>query len=118
MKRALHLGGTLAMALAFATAKVNAQATPPSPAVNARSVVDLRTSTGVALVDGQWRYADATVAQVPFRLPGADRKPSGSSDVTLVLQPAAMAPGFNDSNWQIIPPEGLEDRRGAGKVSF
>jgi gluconolactonase len=105
-------------AFALVPAAVFAQATPPTPAVNPESVVDLRTSAGVALVRGQWRYSDATVANAPFRLAGADRKPSGPPDTTYRLQPAAMEPAFDDSSWQAIEPESLEDRRGPGKVSF
>jgi gluconolactonase len=95
-----------------------AQTTPPVPAVNAESVVDLRTAAGVSLVQGQWRYTDAQIASVPFRVAGPDRKPSGPADIAHQLQPAALAENFDDSQWQAIAPESLEDRRGTGKVSF
>ena len=95
-----------------------ADATPPTPAVDPESVVDLRTSAGTALVSGMWRYSDAQPVQVPFHDAGPDRTPSGPPDVTHALTPAAMTAGFDDSSWQTIAPETLEDRRGGGKVSF
>jgi gluconolactonase len=118
MKRIVKfiVGGMLSLAAGASIAF--AQATPPTPAVNAESVVDLRTAAGVLLVRGQWRYTDAQIASVPFRLAGPDRKPTGAVDVAHALQPDALAANFDDSHWAAIAPESLEDRRGTGKVSF
>jgi gluconolactonase len=116
--RGLHIAGMIAIAIAIAPAIAFAQATPPTPAVNPDSVVDLRTTAGTALVDGQWRYSDARVEPASFRLAGADRKPSGPPDETGAIAPAALAANFDDRVWKPIVPESLEDRRGGGKVSF
>jgi len=118
MRRVLALVGAFVMALAIARGIARAQATPPTPAVNPDSVVDLRTTSGAGLVEGQWRFSDASLRNVPFRLAGADRKPTGPADVTHELWPAATAPDFDDRSWRAITPESLEDRRGPGKVSF
>ncbi|HMD03260.1 MAG TPA: SMP-30/gluconolactonase/LRE family protein, partial [Candidatus Baltobacteraceae bacterium] len=118
MKAFVQFAGAAALAVALLPAAASAQATPSTPAVNPDSVVDLRTSAGIALVGGQWRYSDARVESAPFHLAGPDRKPSGPADVTNALQPAAMTPDFDDSTWEKISPESLEDRRGPGKVSF
>ena len=95
-----------------------AQATPPTPAVDPQSVVDLRTTAGISEVDGQWRYSDARVEGVPFKLASPDHRPSGPPDSTYELRPAALTAATDDTTWQAIRPESLEDRRGPGKVSF
>jgi gluconolactonase len=118
VKAFAHVAGAVALAIALLPAVAAAEARPSTPAVNPDSVVDLRTSAGIALVDGQWRYSDARVVSTPFHLAGLDRKPSGPDDVTSALQPAAITSDFDDSNWEKISPESLEDRRGPGKVSF
>jgi gluconolactonase len=118
IERVLQLASALALVIAVLPSAARAQATPSTPAVNPDSVVDLRTGAGLALIDGQWRYSDASVADVPFRSAGPDRKPSGPVDTTYAVQPAAATPGFDDSTWEKIAPETLEERRGPGKVSF
>jgi gluconolactonase len=118
MKTFAQFAGAAALAVALVPLAASAQATPTTPAVNPDSVVDLRTSQGIALVQGQWRYSDANLRMTPFRVAGIDRKPSGPLDSTNALQPAANAADFDDSNWEQISPESLEDRRGPGKVSF
>lgn len=84
-----------------------AEATPPTPAVNPEAVVDLRTSAGVNLIDGQWQYSDAHIEKAAFR--GAD---AGA------LRPSAAEASADDPPWQKITAESLEDRRGPGRISF
>lgn len=116
MKRLIHL--LAAGALAVVPALALAQATPPTPAVNPESVVDLRTTKGVNLLRGQWRYSDANIHDVAFREAGPDRKPSGKPNLTHILHPFAIDPNFDDSSWTAVAPESLEARRGSGRVSF
>jgi gluconolactonase len=82
------------------------------------AVVDLGSAESLALVNGSWRYADATVSDVAGREVGQDLKPSGRPNRTLDYTPKAQAADFDDSKWPIIAPETLEQRRGHGKLSF
>jgi gluconolactonase len=82
------------------------------------AVVDLRTKEGLALVKGQWRYADASVIDVPFNAPGRDLGPSGAPVMTRDLSVQAGAADFDDSRWQAIDGPALEARRTNGKLSF
>jgi gluconolactonase len=88
-----------------------------SPPV-ADAVVDLRTREGAALVQGQWRFAEAQVIEVDHRAPGVDRKPTGAPIRTHDISPRAGAIDFDDRAWAIVPADSLEDRRSTGKLSF
>lgn len=98
-----------------------AQETADVPAVRPAAVVDLRTPEGVRLVGGEWRYRDARVVEVEGKGVGADLRATGSPIRTLDLVPHAGARDFDDSGWTVIRPdglEGLEGRRGTGRLSF
>jgi gluconolactonase len=82
------------------------------------AVIDLATSEGAALVQGQWRYAGTRIVEADFRAPGADLRPSGAPIKTYDYTPHAGAAEFDDSAWEIIAPRTLEDRRGTGRLSF
>ena len=82
------------------------------------ATVDLRTTDGATLVKGHWRYGDAKLAEVDFRAPGADLKPSGPQLKTLDQAVRAGAIDFDDSSWQAIDPASLEARRSTGKFAF
>jgi gluconolactonase len=82
------------------------------------AVVDLRTSAGVELVHGEWRYSDARLIDVQSRAPGADLRPSGEPVTALDIAPHAGGIDFNDSTWQRIAPASLESRRTSGRLSF
>ena len=82
------------------------------------AVIDLATREGVALVQGQWRYADARIVETDFRAPGPDLRPSGAPIKTHDYAPHAGAADFDDSAWDAIAPESLEARRGTGRLSF
>jgi gluconolactonase len=107
-----------ALVIGIAPNAALAQATPATPAVNPAAVIDLRTTAGVASVNGQWRYSDARIESAPFRSAGADKRASGPPNATYVLAPAAVTSDVDDATWEAIAPESLEDRRGTGKVSF
>ena len=81
------------------------------------AVVDLRTPAGVARVNAQWRYCDTTIQQIEHRSVGADLKASGPKNRTFDFSPDARASDFDDLNWEVIPADSLEKRRGNGRLS-
>src|SRR6266478_3405319 len=87
-------------------------------AILADAVVDLRTSEGVGLVNGQWRYSDTTIQVIEHRDVGPDLKASGPKNHTFDFTPDARAADFDDRKWEVIPPTSLEQRRGQGRLSF
>lgn len=105
-------------ALALPVVKVIAQVTSDVPARNPIAVINLATSAGTQMIKGQWRYSDARIVQVGFNSPGADRKASGPPNQTYDIMPRAGGANFNDSNWEIIAPETLDQRRCTGKLCF
>ena len=82
------------------------------------AIVDLRTSEGVRLVRGQWRYSDARITEVAFNAPGVDLKPSGARVRTNDIEPKAGAQNFDDSEWEAVDPLSLDARRTNGKLGF
>ena len=84
----------------------------------ADAIVDLRTRAGVDLVRGQWRYGDARIVEVDFRAVGTDLTPSGPPVRTHDYEPHAGVAGFDDRAWPVVEPEGLEARRGSGRLSL
>ncbi|HYC56233.1 MAG TPA: SMP-30/gluconolactonase/LRE family protein [Candidatus Binatia bacterium] len=82
------------------------------------AVVDLATAEGLALVQGQWRHADADIVAVEHRSAGADLRASGAPRRTHDITPRAAGAGFDDSGWPVIEPATLEKRRGNGRLSF
>jgi gluconolactonase len=112
----LFLTGVLALSALTATA--HAQVTSDTPGIRPDAIVDLASDEGVALVRGQWRYADAKIVEVEHRGPGADLRPSGPPNRTYDIAPHAGASDFDDSTWLAIDPRGLEARRSTGRLSF
>ncbi len=96
-----------------------AQITTDAP-VNGRpaAIVDLRTDDGVALVNGEWRFAPVTVVPAENRDPGPDLRPTGAPNRTLDISPHAGEAGFDDSGWEVVRGSELERRRTNGKLSF
>jgi gluconolactonase len=82
------------------------------------AVIDLQTAEGVALARGEWRYQDATVAEIDFVDVGEDLGPSGPPNRTYDVLPHAQAPDFDDSGWRVLDPPDTMRRLGAGRVSF
>lgn len=105
-------------ALVCQSVKATAQVTSDAPAGNPIAVINLATSAGTQLIKGQWRYSDAKLVQVGFNHPGADRKASGPPNKTYDITPRAGAVNFDDSTWDAIAPDTLDQRRGTGKLSF
>ena len=122
MSRAAFAPLTAAAALtvvALAAPRASAaQATVDLPVVLPAAVIDLRTAEGAALVAAQWRYSDARIIEVDHHAPGPDLRPSGPPNRTNDITPHAGAANFDDTAWETIAPEGLEARRGNGRLAF
>lgn len=95
-----------------------AQTTTDAPGVRPDAIVNLASPDGVALVRGQWRYSDATLVPVDHRAPGPDLRASGAPVTALDIAPKAGGVDFDDSRWELVPPQHLDARRTNGRVSF
>ena len=90
----------------------------------ADAIVDLRTKEGAALVGAQWKYSPARFVETKFYAPGPDKNdplalyPTGKPIATQDLSPKAGIAGYDDSQWEVIDPTTLEERRGSGLGSF
>jgi gluconolactonase len=82
------------------------------------ATIDLTTSEGVKLVQGQWRYSDTRIIETAFRGPGPDKQPTGKPVTTYDYEPHAGAADFDDSDWEAIGPDTLEQRRSNGRLAF
>jgi gluconolactonase len=85
------------------------------------AIVDLQTGAGVALVGGQWRYADARVEDIDFVALGSAADPLGPGDVpnrTQDVLPHAQAADVDDSGWQALTAEDTMRRLASGRVCF
>jgi gluconolactonase len=100
------------------TGRAFAQTTADAPASNPVAVINLATPEGVKLVKGQWRYRDANIVSVTFNRPGSDRKASGPPSATYDITPQAGEATFDDSQWEAIAPNTLDQRRCTGKLCF
>jgi hypothetical protein len=77
--------------------------------------IDLSTKEGVAAVKGQWKYHDVKIVEVE------GKGPDGKPNKTYNIEPRgdqASRPDFDDSQWEVIAPETLKDRRSTGQVCF
>ena len=82
------------------------------------ATIDLATRQGVETVKGQWRYSDTKIVEVDFRSAGADGQPSGAPNKAYDFTPHAGGADFDDSNWEVIDPTTLDQRRSAGRLAF
>lgn len=89
-----------------------------APANVPDAIVDLATRDGVELVKGQWRYSDARIVEIDHREPGPDLKASGKASRTHDIQPHAGRADFDDSQWPVLDPTTLEERRSTGRLAF
>ena len=87
-------------------------------AVLPNAVVDLRTSDGIGRVKAQWRYSDTSINEIDHRSVGPDLKASGPKNRTFDFTPDARAADFDDSKWEVVPADSLEQRRGHGRLSL
>src|SRR5215470_16928045 len=80
--------------------------------------VNLMTREGADLVHAQWRYSDTKIIEVDFTGPGADGQPTGKPVRTYDYSPHAGGIDFDDSGWEKISPESLDQRRSTGRLCF
>jgi gluconolactonase len=81
------------------------------------AIVDLASADGLRLVRGEWRFREARLVPVASRSVGTDLRATGVPVRTLDIEPRAGAADFDDSGWEVVPPERLEQRRGTGRFS-
>ena len=82
------------------------------------AVVDLQTAEGVALVQAEWRYADADIVESAFVDVGADLGPTGPPNRTYEVVPHAQGMHFDDSAWRRLEPNQTQLRLSTGLVCF
>src|SRR5215475_12844413 len=116
MKNAMKRVTLFSILLGFSAATSVADHSPR--AVLPGAVVDLRTAEGAAHLQAQWRYSDTTIKEIAHRDVGPDLKASGPPNHTFDFTPDARAADFDDSKWEVLRPDSLEDRRGHGRLSF
>jgi gluconolactonase len=81
--------------------------TPPA------HVVDLMSDDGSAVFGAVWRGREAKIIEVPAL---SDSRPEFKT--TYDVDPHAEVVGFDDSDWELVPPTDLNGRRGGGLLSF
>jgi gluconolactonase len=82
------------------------------------ATIDLATRAGAGLVKGQWRYSDTRIIEIDFPGPGHDGQPTGAPGRTYDYTPKAGAADFDDSQWDVIDPTTLTQRRSTGRICF
>jgi gluconolactonase len=108
----------LALAVIAAPAARVLAAAPPLPTRAPDASVDLATAAGVDLVKGQWRYSDTRIVETEFRSPDANGQPTGAPLHTYDYEPHAGGASFDDSQWPVIAPTSLAERRSTGRLCF
>jgi gluconolactonase len=106
------------VALVLGPATARAQSAADLPAVLPAAVVDLRTDDGARLVRAEWRYHDVAIVGVEHRDPGPDLRATGAPNRTSDIAPHAQAADFDDSDWEVVAPAALEQRRSHGRLAF
>jgi len=101
----------LTFLLALAGSLAGAELGNKIPDAQPEASVNLMTSEGASLVHAQWRYSDTKIVEVNFTGPGADGQPSGKPVKTYDYSPHAGGVEFDDSGWERIGPESLDQRR-------
>ncbi|HEU0247394.1 MAG TPA: SMP-30/gluconolactonase/LRE family protein [Gaiellaceae bacterium] len=85
------------------------------------AVVDLQTRDGVALVGGEWRYADCRIEEIEFVELGSPGDPLGPGTIpnrTYDVVPHAEGIDFDDSEWRVLEPDETMLRLANGRVCF
>ncbi|HEX2828573.1 MAG TPA: hypothetical protein VHP37_19625 [Burkholderiales bacterium] len=86
---------------------------PIAPLIPPVHVVDLMTDAGSAAFGAVWRAKEAKLAECPAL---SDSRPEFKT--TYDVEPHAELVGFDDSDWERVPPTDLGGKRGGGMVSF
>lgn len=95
-----------------------AQTSADVPSGRPGASVDLMTTAGVESVQGQWRYSDTKIVETEFRAAGVDGQPGTAPNHAYDFEPHAGAAAFDDSQWPVVEPTALDQRRSAGRLSF
>ncbi|HYT68719.1 MAG TPA: SMP-30/gluconolactonase/LRE family protein [Vicinamibacterales bacterium] len=95
-----------------------AQVTGDVPAARPDVIIDLTTPDGVRAVQGQWRYSDTRIVEVDHRAVGPDLKASGAPTRAYDVEPHAGNAAYDDSAWEVIAPDRLDQRRSKGRLAF
>src|SRR5918912_1511496 len=82
------------------------------------AMIDLGSVDGVRAVKGEWRYSDTKIVEVDFRGPGPDKQPTGAPVKSYDYTPHAGGADFDDSQWEVIDPTTLSQRRSTGRLCF
>ncbi len=87
------------------------------------AIVDLQTENGIALVGGEWRYADARVEEIDFVEVGTEKDPDPlgpgtRANRTYDVVPHAEGLDFDDSGWRVLAPAETRLRLANGRVCF
>jgi len=111
--------------MASETLTITPAAAPPGPPEllpgRPDAIVDLQRPDGVALVGGQWGYADARVEEIDFVEVGATDDPLGPGAVpnrTYDVVPHAEGDDFDDASWRTLAPSETQLRLANGRVCF
>ena len=115
MTKTLRTCGSL---LTLWTAFTLAAAELRVPDAQPRAAINLMTRQGADLLRAQWRYSDARVVEADFTGPGPDGQPGGKPVKTYDIAPHAGAADLDDSKWEQISPESLDQRRSTGRLCF
>jgi gluconolactonase len=108
----------LTAVLALGVLRAEGQSIQDPPFGRPDAVVDLASREGVELVKGQWRYHGVKIVDAESRSVGPDLKPSGAPSKTYDYEPHAGVTAFDDSQWEAIDAETLDQRRSTAKVCF
>ena len=115
MKKTLFILFATLLLAALAVAQAGSSDVPSGTPLAA---IDLATAEGARLVQGSWRYSDTKIIEVDFKGPGADGQPTGAPVKTYDYTPHAGGADFDDSQWEVIAPGTLQQRRGSGRLGF
>ncbi|MDX2303691.1 MAG: SMP-30/gluconolactonase/LRE family protein [Microscillaceae bacterium] len=90
----------------------------------ADAIVDLKSTSGTNLLKATWKYQNAQIIEKDFKAPGPDKGdplalyPTGKPVKTHDISPKAGTVDFNDSAWELIKPEQLDERKTNGLLAF
>src|SRR5215472_11728540 len=82
------------------------------------AIIDLATEDGARLVSGHWRYSDVKIVEAGFTAPGVDGQPSRTPIQTYDFEPHAGEAAYDDSSWEVIAPQSLDQLRSTGRFCF
>jgi len=118
VSKTMNSFGILLVVIVTSFGRVAAQSSKEAPTGKPAASVDLATTAGVKLVQGQWRYSDTKIIEVENKKPAADGKSPPTTVKTYDIIPHAEPTDFDDSKWEVIGPETLGQKRSTGKVCF